>query len=51
MSDNTIEIAGVAIAPGKRHRLEIPVANLPTQTMLSLPVNVINGEQQGPNFG
>jgi uncharacterized protein len=36
--------------PGKRHRLDIPVARLPTQTMVSLPVTVINGKEKGPRL-
>jgi uncharacterized protein len=44
----SIEIAGVTIEPGKRQRLEIPVANLPTQTPISLPVIVVNGKKAGP---
>jgi len=45
-----IEIGGVKIAPATRKRLEIPVAGLPTQTMLSLPVAVVNGGQPGPRL-
>lgn len=45
-----IEIGGVAIAPGTRKRLEIPVAGLPTQTMLSLPVAVVHGIHPGPRL-
>ena len=44
---STIEIGGVSIAPATRKRLEIPVAGLPTQTMLSLPVAVLNGINPG----
>jgi uncharacterized protein len=47
---NPIKIAGQEIAPGQHQRLEIPVARLPTQTMLSLPVAVINGLQAGPRL-
>jgi hypothetical protein len=43
----TIEIGGVTVAPGERKRAEIPLAYLPTQTLLSLPVSVINGTQVG----
>lgn len=43
-----ITVGGVAIAPGKKQRLEIPVARLPTQTVLSLPITVINGTRSGP---
>jgi predicted deacylase len=46
--DRSIEIAGVTIEPGKRQRLEIPVAHLPTQTPISLPVIVVNGKKAGP---
>ncbi len=50
MTDHTIEIAGTAIAPGQRQQLEIPVAQLPTRTMISLPVMVINGHEPGPKL-
>ncbi|HEY9605969.1 MAG TPA: succinylglutamate desuccinylase/aspartoacylase family protein [Allocoleopsis sp.] len=43
----TIEIGGVTVAPRERKRAEIPLAYLPTQTLLSLPVTVINGTQVG----
>jgi uncharacterized protein len=43
----TIEIGGVTVAPGERKRAEIPLAYLPTQTLLSLPVSVVNGTQVG----
>lgn len=49
-NDQIIEIAGVSIPPGSRKRLEIPVAGLPTQTMLSLPVAVVNGIRPGPRL-
>jgi predicted deacylase len=44
----TITIAGVAIAPGESQRLDLPAARLPTQTPLSLPIAVVNGQQPGP---
>ena len=43
-----IEIGGLVIPPAKRQRIEIPVARLPTQTLISLPVTVINGCTEGP---
>lgn len=49
-ADHTIIIAGEAILPGKRQRLDIPVSRLPTQTSISLPVIVINGKQPGPKL-
>ncbi|ACB51995.1 unknown [Crocosphaera subtropica ATCC 51142] len=50
MTNPTLEIGGVAIAPGQKERLEIPVAQLPTRTTISLPVVVINGQYQGPRL-
>lgn len=46
----SITISNVAVPPGKKQRLEIPIARLPTQTMLSLPVVVITGTQPGPRL-
>ncbi len=45
-----IEIGSITVAPGERKRLELPVARLPTQTMLSLPITVVNGAQTGPRL-
>ncbi|NEP61308.1 MAG: succinylglutamate desuccinylase/aspartoacylase family protein [Symploca sp. SIO2G7] len=45
-----IEIAGATIVPGERRSLEIPVARLPTQTMVALPVTVVNGTETGPRL-
>ncbi|MDA0865119.1 MAG: succinylglutamate desuccinylase/aspartoacylase family protein [Cyanobacteria bacterium] len=44
------EIHGTVIAPGKRQRLELPVARLPTNTMMSLPITIINGVNPGPRL-
>ncbi|MDJ0553814.1 MAG: M14 family metallopeptidase [Microcoleaceae cyanobacterium MO_207.B10] len=43
-----IEISGLIIPPAQRKRIEIPVARLPTQTLITLPVTVINGSHEGP---
>lgn len=43
-----ISIAGAVIEPGSRRRLELPVTVLPTQTPLSLPVEVVHGRRAGP---
>lgn len=43
-----IEIGGLIIPPSQRQRIEIPVARLPTQTLITLPVTVINGSKEGP---
>jgi hypothetical protein len=59
LAKNYLEIAGEAIddtintallTTGCRQRIEIPVGLLPTQTMLSLPVTVVNGVTEGPKL-
>ena len=47
MSDNIIEIAKETVAPGQLRRFELPVSRLATQTLVSLPVTVINGVESG----
>jgi hypothetical protein len=44
------EIHGTVVAPGQRRRLELPVARLPTDTMMSLPITIINGVHPGPRL-
>ena len=46
-ANDLIKIAGEEIKPGQVKQLEIPVARLPTQTLISLPVSVINGVKAG----
>jgi predicted deacylase len=43
-------VGGVPVRPGQRQRLEIPVARLPTETWLSLPVEVVHGSRPGPRI-
>ncbi len=43
-----IEIGGTTIPLTSQKQLELPVARLPTQTLLSLPVTAINGKSEGP---
>ena len=50
MSDNIIEIATETIRPGELRRLDLPVSRLATQTLLSLPVTVVNGVEPGPKL-
>lgn len=50
MLDNTIEIAKEIIPPGQLRRFELPVSRLATQTLVSLPVTVINGIEPGPRM-
>ncbi len=50
MTDNTIEIAKEIIPPGRSLRLDLPVSRLPTQTLLSLPITIVNGVTPGPRL-
>ncbi|MBI1367942.1 MAG: deacylase [Planctomycetes bacterium] len=47
---STVTINNIAIKTGQRQRLELPVARLPTQTNVSLPVEVVNGKFDGPRL-
>ena len=38
----------MSIAAGHCKRLDLPVARLPTQTLISLPVTVLHGQKDGP---
>jgi uncharacterized protein len=50
MKSSIIEVGDVTVRPGQRHQIDLPVARLPTQTLLSLPITVINGVQPGPRL-
>lgn len=45
-----ITIGGITVAAGTRRNIELPVARLPTDTSLSLPIAVINGLRPGPTL-
>ncbi len=45
-----IQLGQFSISPGTRQRVEIPVAHLPTQTPISIPVEVVNGARPGPRL-
>lgn len=45
-----IEIAGVAINPGQRTSIELPVPSLYTHTQLEMPVQVVHGKKPGPTL-
>lgn len=45
-----IEIHGEKVTPGQRRRIEIPVARLPTETWMSMTVDVAHGKQDGPSL-
>jgi len=46
----SVTIDGRTVSRGTRQRLELPVASLPTQTPLSLPVEVVCGRRPGPRL-
>lgn len=48
MSASAFEFGGVSVAPGKRTIVEMPAAQLYTQTQLNIPVHVVHGRQAGP---
>lgn len=48
MADNKLCIAGVDILPGQSRRLEIPVANLYTDTDIFIPIHVVRAKKSGP---
>lgn len=43
-------IGETEVLPGQRARLELPIARLPTETWLSLPIEVVNGVRDGPRL-
>ncbi|QDU87842.1 Succinylglutamate desuccinylase [Pirellulimonas nuda] len=43
-----LKLGGHTIAMGERRRVELPVARLPTDTWLTLPLEVVRGAQPGP---
>ncbi len=45
-----VEIGGTLIHPGKRGRVELPAARLPTGSPLSIPVEVLHGRRPGPRL-
>jgi len=44
------EIDGITVQPGSRAKVELPLAQLYTQTPLNVPIHVINGRRPGPVF-
>ena len=48
LMDQPFEIAGQGIAPGESRIVHIPVANLYTNTPVTLPVRVVRGKKPGP---
>jgi uncharacterized protein len=50
LPENIIEIAKEIVPPGQVRRFELPVSRLATQTLVSLPVTVVNGIEPGPKL-
>ena len=48
VSNNSITIGNVTVAPGKRVSINLPIADLYTGASLSMPVKVVNGRKPGP---
>jgi uncharacterized protein len=45
-----ITVGGANVAPGKRHRVELPTARLATGSAMSVPVEVVHGRRPGPRI-
>ena len=45
-----IEIGGIAVQPGQRTTIDLPVANLSIHTEVTMPVQVIRGRRAGPTL-
>jgi len=50
MDKTAITVGGIAVAPGKRATVNLPIANLYTHTDLVMPVHVVNGRNAGPTL-
>lgn len=42
------ELAGTRVSPGSRAKVELPLAQLYTQTPLNVPIHIIHGRRPGP---
>ena len=49
-TDRTIRLGEYAIKPGTRRKVDLPVADLYTQTELTIPMHVVNGRRTGPTL-
>jgi predicted deacylase len=47
-SASPIEVRGTVVNPGERHRIELPIARLPTGTWMSMPIEILRGSKPGP---
>lgn len=48
--NGSIKIGNIAVAPGERRIINLPVARLYTHADLSMPVEVVNGRRDGPRL-
>jgi predicted deacylase len=48
--EEAFTVAGVAVPPGTRATVEIPVAGLYTGTAMAMPIQVVNGRHPGPRL-
>ncbi|MEL7024392.1 MAG: succinylglutamate desuccinylase/aspartoacylase family protein [Pseudomonadota bacterium] len=42
------EVGDIAVAPGERGSVDLPITDLYTHTQMSMPVEVVNGKHAGP---
>ncbi len=49
-NDAPLVIAGTAVAPGERRRLQIPVGKRTSGAQIALPVEVVRGRKPGPHL-
>lgn len=47
---NIIKVGDIFVPAGMKKRADLPVAQLPTQAHVSLPVQVVNGVENGPRL-
>lgn len=45
-----VTVGEAVVAPGRRATLQIPIAHLPTDSWLEMPVVVVNGRRAGPRL-
>ncbi len=50
MNARNFDIAGIAIAPGKRATIALPVTRLYTHAPIEIPIHVIRGKKDGPRL-
>ncbi len=45
-----ITVGGVTVTPGNRTTIELPIANLYSHNVLTMPIHVIHGKREGPRL-